>query len=157
MTFSIKALVASFAFLFLPYAFADTQGEVFSKTGTSVFVITKNNNKTQIRLDISIANWQIDCTKSRAVIWGKTLKKLPTGVAPYTKIYVVNILKKRVLHSHTRTLRVYGVVEFDKDSEIIIVDEDLIDFKSGALKQVESAPVFEKENCPDFQGRRLSL
>jgi hypothetical protein len=90
------------------------------------------------------------------VIWGETFKKLPDGVTPYTKFYVVNILKKRVLHSHTRTLRVYGIVEFDKNGEIIIVDEDVIDFKSGAVKQVESVPVFEKENCPDFQGRRLS-
>jgi hypothetical protein len=154
--FCITLIAACIQLLFLN-ALAGTGIDRFNKSGSNVFVISEKGNSSRIKLDIAISDWRVDCTKTRAVIWGEVLKKLPDGVMPYTKFYVVNILKKRVLHSYTRNLRVYGVVEFDKNSEIIIVDEDVIDFKSGAVKQIGSVPVFQKENCPDFQGRRPSL
>jgi hypothetical protein len=152
--YSIRALVATVLFLFSYAAHADSEIARFSKSGSSIFVIAEKGNTSKIRLAITITNWQIDCAKTRAVIWGKTLKKLPAGVAPYTKFYVVNILKKRVLNSYTRTLRVHGLVEFDKAGEIIVVDEDVIDFKTGMLKQVELPANSETQTCEDFQGRR---
>jgi hypothetical protein len=152
MIYSIRAVFAAFLFLFSYGAHANAQRDFFSKSGLNIFVIAEKGNLSKIKLDIAIENWQVDCKKTRAVIWGKTLKKLPAGVAPYTKFYVVNIVKKRVLNSYTRTLRVHGVVEFGKAGEIIVVDEDVIDFKTGMLKKDELPVNIETQTCEDSSG-----
>ncbi len=154
MKYIIKILGFIVLFSCLHGVRADVNVNRFSKSGANIFVITEKGNATKIKLDIAIKDWQIDCSKTRAVIWGKTLKKVATGTAPFTKFYILNISNKSVLNSYTRTLRVYGNVEFDNAGDLIVIDEDVVDFKTGMLKQTEPPSNIDTQICADFPGRK---
>jgi hypothetical protein len=127
----------------------------FKKIDSGIFGITSNIGTNQIKLNITITNWRVNCTKTRAIIWGQTLRKLPVGVPPFVEIYVIDVKRRNILNSYKRTVRVHGDIEFDKANRFIMVDDDFLSYKSGKLTTVELASNFEKEKCENFPGRSL--
>lgn len=108
-------------------------------------------------LPINIVDWRIDCSESRAVIWGQSQTDLPLGAKPYAVAYVIDIPRLKVLQKYSMTRGPYNA-EFSADRTRISIDDLLIEFRSGRLVKSFSSEdfLFDREVCEDFQGRRLS-
>lgn len=135
---------------------ADGSQREYIKSGADTFQVINKGSNRKLRLPIYITDWSIDCSESRAVIWGPTKKSTPLGAAPYASVYIVSLPKPKILASFSTTRGPYSA-EFSADKKKIIVDEISIDFKTG--KMLNELPAenlsLKREECSDFQGRRL--
>ncbi|RFP60430.1 MAG: hypothetical protein BJG00_007035 [Limnothrix sp. CACIAM 69d] len=109
-----------------------------------------------LKLPIRIVDWRVDCSESRAVVWGAPKSNLRLGDRPYAEAYVVDVNRLKILEIYSMTRGPYDA-EFSADRKLILVDEILIEFGTGKLvKNFRSEDfLFERESCGDFSGRRL--
>jgi hypothetical protein len=132
-----------------------TQRE-YIKSSTDVFQVINGDDYRKLRLPIYITDWRIDCSESRAVIWGHPKKATTMGSSPYARVYIVSLPKPKILASFSTTRGPYDA-EFSVDKRKIIIDEIFIDFKTGKL--LNELPTenlaLDMEECTDFHGKHL--
>lgn len=135
---------------------ADGIHEQYIKSGEQTFGIKGDGAIRRLKLPIRIVDWRIDCSESRAVIWGQPKKTLPLGAQPYAVAYVVDINRLKILGAYSMTRGPYDA-EFSADRRRILIDEILIEFDTGKLVTDFRSEdfLFERELCADFPGRRL--
>jgi hypothetical protein len=138
-------------------ASADGVAIEYKKSRQHDFVVAGDGATRKLSLPVSIVDWRIDCSQSRAVIWGQPHKPTPLGVKPYAVAYVVDIRRLKVLQRYSMTRGPHNA-EFSADRTRILIDDLLIEFNSGRLVQNFSSKdfLFDREVCEDFQGRQLS-
>lgn len=135
---------------------ADGIHRQYIKSGEQTFGIKGNGVTRKLKLPVRIVDWRIDCSESRAVVWGQPKKKLRLGEPPYAVAYVVDINRLKTLGTYSMTRGPYDA-EFSADRKRLLIDEILIEFDTGNLvKEFRSEDfLFERESCADFPGRRL--
>ncbi len=140
----------------LPSAFADGLERVYQKVGDQSLYMASGPVIRKIKFRINIVDWRIDCSESRAVVWGQARDPTPPGVPPYAKVYTVDLNKMKILSSYSTTRGPHDA-EFSLDRKKILIDEILMDFQSGKFIENYSAEdlMFQREDCKDFEGRRL--
>ena len=140
----------------LASAGADGISRQYIKSGEQNFVVKSAGVTRSLRLPIRIVDWRVDCSESRAVVWGAPKSKLRLGDPPYALAYVVDVNRLKILEKYSMTRGPYGA-EFSADRKLILVDETLIEFDTGKLvKKFRSEDfLFERETCADFSGRQL--
>ncbi|MBT9160910.1 MAG: hypothetical protein DDT26_02206 [Dehalococcoidia bacterium] len=128
----------------------------YVKSGEQTFGVKGGDVTRKLKLPVHIVDWRIDCSESRAVIWGQPKKNLRLGAPPYAVAYVVDINRLQTLSTYSMTRGPYDA-EFSADRKRIVIDEILIEFDTGDLvKDFRSEDfLFERELCADFPGRRL--
>jgi hypothetical protein len=153
---SFKLIVAAVALALLTAAQACPSEQNFAKVNDNIFSVERDGKTRRIKLEITIADWRVDCTKTRAVVWGQTTKKMPLGAPPFASVYVIDLRKMRNLSVHTTTRGPFEVV-FNSKQQIILVDEMVIDFKTGRITStsISSDLTISSEECADFRGRRF--
>lgn len=141
---------------FLPSAFADGIERVYKKVGDQSLYVVSGSVVRKINFRIKIIDWRIDCSESRAVVWGQARNPTPVGVPPYAKVYTVDLSKVKILSSFSTTRGPHDV-EFSLDRKRILIDEVLVDFHSGRFVENYNSEdlMFQRERCEDFEGRRL--
>lgn len=140
----------------LPSAFADGPERVYKKAGNQSLYVASGPAIRKIKFRINIVDWRIDCSESRAVVWGQARSPTPVGVPPYAKVYTVDLNKMKILSSYSTTRGPHDA-EFSLDRKRILIDEMLVDFQSGKFIENYNAEdlMFQRERCKDFEGRRL--
>lgn len=140
----------------LTSAFADGFERVYKKVGDQSFHVVSGRETRRIKFRVNIVDWRIDCSESRAVLWGQAKQSTPVGVPPYAKVYIVDLKKMKILSSYSTTRGPHDA-EFSLDRKRIFIDEMLVDFQSGNFIENYNAEDFmlPRESCKDFDGRRL--
>lgn len=137
------------AIFLCPYAILSAAADITVKSDSDgILRIYNDGQNFAVPLEIQIADWRISCNQQRAVVWGQTTKQLPIGVVPYATVYVIDLLKGGVLNSFTTTRGPFDV-DFDASGSIILIDEYVLDARSGEIKSTEIPKgfVFEAESC----------
>lgn len=156
MKFKLLPLVWIIAAVLSACAHANGSHREYRKDGEQNLQVVSEGAIRKLRLPIRIVDWRIDCSESRVVIWGQARKSASIGAAPHAIVYVVDVNTLKILGSYSTTRGPYDA-EFSADKRKIIIDEILVDFRTGKMiEQFNSEDlIFKREECGDFQGRRL--
>lgn len=128
----------------------------YIRSGEQTFGVKVGDSIRRLKLPIRIVDWRIDCSESRAVIWGLPNKTSRLGAQPYAVAYVVDVNRLKTLGTYSMTRGPYDA-EFSADRRWILIDEMLLEFDTGRFVKDFSSEdlLFERELCAGFPGRRL--
>lgn len=100
--------------------------------GEQTFQATRGSVTRSIRLPIRLVDWRIDCSETRAVVWGPVTYTLPTGSQPFAKVFIIDVARMSILNSYSVTRGPYDA-RFAASRKRIAVDDTLLDFDTGGL------------------------
>lgn len=130
-----KLLLVVFGFLALTVASVDVYAASISHAKCqkfNLFLYKRQNQETRFRLCITIADWKVDPSDRRAVVWGQTTDTLPMGETPYAKYYILDLEHQTVLGEYSTTRGPFEV-EFSEKTNRISIDDAEFFFDTGAV------------------------
>lgn len=106
-----------------------------------------------IHLNIFINDWAVNCARTRAVVWGVDRSKEQLGIPPFSKVYLINLEKGKIINYYTVTRGPYGAT-FSADRRVVMVDDYVIDQATGEVVNMTYYMKPEIETCPSFPGKQ---
>lgn len=148
MKFNKKAFVFFAATIFLAGSEASSHTTTITKLNDSLIKIHEGKNSRKIHLNITISEWRISCDGETGIIWGQTKNKLPTGVPPYTKIYIINTKNWKNPRSLTVSRGPFEVY-FANHGTQVKIDEYTIEISSGNILNIipQEKSQLTKDEC----------
>ncbi len=117
------------------------------------FAFEAGRRTVAVQLDIPVNQWTVNCTRTHAIVWGIDQRKLPMGVPPFNKIYVIDLRRGKPVDHFTRTRGPYGA-RFSKDQTMAIVDDEVVDLAKGKVVGYIYDMKLDDETCPPFPGKQ---
>ncbi len=127
-----KLLLIAYGFLVLTSAVnaAPIQHPKCAKFNT--FHYNQQNHEMRFRLCIIVANWKVDLSDRRAVVWGQTNATLQLSETPYASYYILDLEHQKILGEYSTTRGPFDV-EFNEKTNRISVDDAVFRFDTGAV------------------------
>lgn len=117
------------------------------------FSFERNKKTITLRLHILINGWVVNCARTRAAVWGVGRGKERLGVPPFSKVYLINLEKGKIINYYTVTRGPYGAT-FSADRKVVMVDDYVIDQATGEVVTMTYYSKPEVETCPSFLGKQ---
>lgn len=127
------------------------QASGFKASGDE-FKYSTQGREVTIRMKPEMTQWAVNCSKSRALVWGGAWDDLNPGDQPYSRVFLLNLTTKKIVTEISVTRGPYEVI-FNKEPKLVVVDDIFIDQNSGALIDTRSLATLEAESCDDFPGK----
>lgn len=142
-------------FLFFSDPVSATNLELASsfRGGANSFAFEVGKRTVSIRLGIRVSDWAVNCSRTRAIVWGQDLSKARIGAPPVTKVYVIDLKKRKPINHYTRTRGPYEAT-FNRNHRTAIVDHDIVDLTTGKVVDVIYDMNLDLETCPSFPGKQ---
>lgn len=105
-----------------------------------------------IRLNILINGWTVNCARTRAVVWGIDRGKEQPGAPPFSRVYIINLEKGKIINQYTVTRGPFGAT-FSADRRMAMVDDYVVDQDSGEVVSMTYYTKLDEESCPSFPGK----
>lgn len=100
-----------------------------------------------------INKWNVNCDRTRAIVWGRDWSEFKIGDSPFSIIYLIDINLRKIIADFTVARGPYKVL-FSQDKNFAMIDEDLIDLSSGSYADTVLYADITPESCPDFPGKQ---
>ncbi|AON53042.1 hypothetical protein [Herbaspirillum seropedicae] len=118
----------------------------------NLFSFKQGARTVRFNLDIYVNGWSINCARTRAVVWGVDLSPDLLGVPPVSKVYIINLDKRKIINHYTITRGPFSAA-FSADHKTVIVDDYVVDQDSGEVVNMTYYTKLDVENCPSFPGK----
>jgi hypothetical protein len=127
---------------------ANAEPVIIIKNTNSSLKIGTNVHTKYLKLDIVVADFEVNCSSSKMIAWGQTNKTLKIGEVPYSQIYMIDLKTSKTLNSYTVTRGPFDV-KFLVDGKRALADEYLLDLHTGKIidKEITSEDGMEFESC----------
>ncbi|MDR9846648.1 hypothetical protein [Herbaspirillum huttiense] len=121
-------------------------------SGKNLFSFKQGKRTVRFDLDIHVNGWSINCTRTRAVVWGVDLGLSQSGVPSVSKVYIINLDSRKIINHYTITRGPFSAA-FSADHRTVIVDDYVIDQNSGKVLSMTDNVKIATEACPSFPGK----
>ncbi|WP_156481342.1 hypothetical protein [Herbaspirillum rubrisubalbicans] len=121
--------------------------------GKNLFSFKQGTRTVKFHLDIYVNGWSINCPRTRAVVWGVDLSPDLLGVPSVSKVYIINLDKRKIINHYTITRGPFGAA-FSADHKTVIVDDYVVDQNSGKVLSMTDKVKIVTETCPSFPGKQ---
>ncbi|QJQ01351.1 hypothetical protein C798_14225 [Herbaspirillum rubrisubalbicans Os34] len=123
------------------------------RAGENGFAFEVGKHTVSIQLGIRVSDWAVNCSRTRAIAWGQDLSKARIGAPPVSKVYVIDLERRKPINHYTRTRGPYEAA-FSRNQKTAIVDEDVVDLRTGKVVDMIYDMNLDLENCPSFPGKQ---
>lgn len=123
------------------------------RAASGQFSFNHGQHEINIPLDITVNGWSVNCSRTRAVVWGQAEDLAKIGDPPVVRVYVIDISHAKIINNYTVTRGPYEVT-FSKDQKQASVDDYVIDQNSGEVVSMTEDMKLEAESCPLFPGKQ---
>lgn len=120
-------------------------GRSFRATAAG-FTFDQGAHSFTIPINTAISDWRVNCSRTRAVAWGRAQDLEKVGAPPVTRIYALNLEKRTIISSFTVTRGPFEVI-FDQGQKWASVDDYVIDQNSGEIVGMTEDFKFPGESC----------
>lgn len=121
-------------------------------SGKNLFLFKQGRRTVRFHLDIHVNGWSINCTRTRAVVWGVDLGLSQSGVPSVSKVYIINLDSRKIINHYTITRGPFSAA-FNADHRTVIVDDYVVDQNSGKVLSMTDNVKIATEACPSFPGK----
>ena len=129
------------------------------RTSKSYFAIKIADQELRsFQIDHSVDGYEINCKKTRAMIWGKP-NRFSSNSPQDSIITLIDLKNRRKIFAKTMTGGIFGAKYLSNGKEVYIEDTlgAIIDLNSGSDRKVNSemdiGNDFQFESCGDFSGK----
>lgn len=117
------------------------------------FSFDRSQHTINIPLDVSVSGWVVNCSRTRAIVWGQDKNLVEVGAPPVVKVYVINIEHAEPISHYSVTRGPYEAT-FSQDQTRAIVDDYVVDPMSGEVIGMKEDINLVAESCPSFSGKQ---
>lgn len=120
---------------------------------TTQFAFDSGKRTITFHLRILINGWAVNCARTRAIVWGVALRREQLGVPPFSRVYLINLEKRKIINHYTETRGPFGAI-FSRDQKMAILDDLVLDLATGReVAEIDRLDV-QAETCPSFPGKQ---
>lgn len=121
-----------------------------------LFFYNLSQRELKIKPKPTISDWNINCDRTRAVVWGRDWDNLKIGSPPFSIAYLIDINHGKIIAQFTMTRGPYEAI-FSQDKKMVSIDEIVIDLSSGNYINSISHTDLTPESCPTFPGKHSNM
>ena len=153
---SETTLTLLFVFIFVASGSAcagkQSSGQSF-RASADQFSFERDQRTISIHLDVAVSGWAVNCSRTRAIVWGQDNTVMEMGAPPVVKVYLIDIEHDKPINHYTVTRGPYEAT-FSQDQSQAIVDDYVVDQTSGDVIAMKEDVKVVAEYCPSFSGQR---
>lgn len=117
------------------------------------FSFDRGRRTINIHLDVIVSGWVVNCSRTRAIVWGQDNNVTEVGAPPVVNVYVIDIEHDKPINHYTVTRGPYEAI-FSQDQNLAIVDDYVVDQTSGEVVGMTEDIKLAAEFCPSFSGKQ---
>jgi hypothetical protein len=117
------------------------------------FTYFRKELEVNIPLSPSMGGWNVNCERTRAIVWGRAWDQIKVGDTPLSRIYLIDLEGDKVIGEFTVTRGPFEVF-FGRDRRRAAIDDNVIDLPSGKMIGMTEDINVTPESCPPFPGKK---